>query len=264
MKVFVVLFALATIAYSKKIPQWKIAFSSGDIIDGVDAQPNEAPFIVSLNRGSHFCAGSIIRPNWILTAAHCLIYTDFKAIAGLHVRSDMNGTQERSITSKDQYIVHEKYKGGVGPNDIGLIYFPEPFDLTALNVKAIDLPAAGMVLSGDGTILGWGQNRAGVLPQVLQKLDTNVLGYAECKKELPYQAPIADVNICTKGVNKYEGACNGDSGGPLVKYITSGAVLIGIVSWGYVPCAATSYPSVFTSTAYYTDWISKTIDNYKP
>lgn len=41
------------------------------IVGGVDAEPNSAPWMVSLQWGivrpSHFCGGSIIRPNWVLT-----------------------------------------------------------------------------------------------------------------------------------------------------------------------------------------------------
>lgn len=268
MKVFVVLFALASLAYSSKFPaQLKIAFSSGDIIDGVNAQSGEAPYIVSLQYGgSHFCAGSIINKNWVVTAAHCLIYKSFTVIAGLHVRSDLSGTQIRSVANKSQYIAHEKFGGGVGPFDIGVIYIQEPFDLTNAKVRSIELPTPQLILPGDGTIFGWGKNRAGVLPQILQKLDTRVIDYSQCKKALPSFAPIAIGNICThyKGNNKYEGACNGDSGGPLVKYTESGVYLIGLVSWGYTPCATSTRPSVFTSTAAYAVWVNNTIANYKP
>ena len=42
------------------------------VIGGENASPNSWPWQVSLSwRGSHMCGGSIIAPNWILTAAHC-------------------------------------------------------------------------------------------------------------------------------------------------------------------------------------------------
>lgn len=44
---------------------------SSRIVGGEDAEPNSAPWLVSLQWGtvrpSHFCGGNIIRPNWVLT-----------------------------------------------------------------------------------------------------------------------------------------------------------------------------------------------------
>ena len=43
------------------------------IIDGTETEINEYPWMVSLQlSGDHFCGGSIISEDWILTAAHCL------------------------------------------------------------------------------------------------------------------------------------------------------------------------------------------------
>lgn len=270
MKLVIVLFAF--VARSFSLPQhFKAAFSQGDIIDGIEAQKGEAPFIVSLQYfNSHFCAGSIISERWVLTAAHCLIYQSFSVVAGLHVRSDKTGVQTRIVANQTQYIIHKQYGGGVGPNDIGLIYLKEPFDLNVLKyerapVAAISLPTGKYPTAGDGTLYGWGKGRNGTIPQALHKLETRVIDYAECKKELPNTAPVDPVNICThyKGANLYEGACSGDSGGPLVKFTASGVELVGIVSWGYTPCQSSTYPSVYTSVNSFKFWIAERIAGFK-
>lgn len=270
MKAVTILFALVAGAYTLSLAP-KFKFSQGDIIDGVVAQKGEAPFIVSLQHlSSHFCAGSIISDKWVLTAAHCLFYKNFTVVAGLHVRSNQTGAQRRKVSNKSQYMIHKQYKGGVGPNDIGLIHLKDPFDLNVLDnreapVAAISLPSGNYQPAGDGTLYGWGMDRNGTSPQTLHKLETRVIGYDECKKELPSSAPVDPVNICShyKGTNLYEGACNGDSGGPLVKFTDSGVELVGIVSWGYTPCQSSTYPSVYTSVASFKSWIIEQIANYK-
>ena len=43
------------------------------VINGQDASPHSWPWQISLRvRGRHICGGSLIRPDWIVTAAHCV------------------------------------------------------------------------------------------------------------------------------------------------------------------------------------------------
>merc|ERR1719334_1677713 len=42
------------------------------IINGHEARPGAYPWIVSLQYYfGHFCGGTLLNPNWVLTAAHC-------------------------------------------------------------------------------------------------------------------------------------------------------------------------------------------------
>lgn len=126
MRHFVVLVVLAVASASANTIAWP-GFPEGRIINGYEAQPGEAPFIVSLQTvlKAHYCAGSIITPNTILTAAHCMTQKDFLVVAAAHDRTDQTSTQVRKGSSSRQ-VVHEKYGGGVGPYDIGLIFWKSP------------------------------------------------------------------------------------------------------------------------------------------
>ena len=43
------------------------------VVNGQDANPHSWPWQISLRvRGRHICGGSLIRPDWIVTAAHCV------------------------------------------------------------------------------------------------------------------------------------------------------------------------------------------------
>jgi secreted trypsin-like serine protease len=61
------------------------------IVGGTTAATAEFSFIVSLQRsGSHFCGGSLINANTVVTAAHCSVSSATGAISGLRVRAGSN------------------------------------------------------------------------------------------------------------------------------------------------------------------------------
>jgi len=52
---------------------YKLAFSSGRIIGGTTANAGQFPYQAALDRnGGHWCGGSILNNNHVLTAAHCV------------------------------------------------------------------------------------------------------------------------------------------------------------------------------------------------
>ncbi|KAM7351687.1 lectizyme-like [Cochliomyia hominivorax] len=242
------------------------------IINGHNAAKGAAPYIVSLKKGSHFCAGSIIDEHWVLTAAHCLNYYDsFEVVAGLHERFNESEAQIRQVPNRNVQIINENYKGEVAPFDIGLIYIDKPFDFESFApdgtiVAKINLPFGEYDQPKRARVFGWGYTNSGILPNVLQTLDVDIIDNAECAASFPGdlgKRVDPETNICSLTPGVTDGTCNGDSGGPLVRLTPNGPEHLGLVSWGYAPCL-TKYPSVFTRTSAYTDWIHETINNFNP
>uniref|UniRef100_A0A3Q2YQD2 chymotrypsin n=1 Tax=Hippocampus comes TaxID=109280 RepID=A0A3Q2YQD2_HIPCM len=59
------------------------------IVNGEEAVPHSWPWQVSLQdyTGFHFCGGSLVNENWVVTAAHCNVRTSHRVVLGEHDRS---------------------------------------------------------------------------------------------------------------------------------------------------------------------------------
>ena len=62
----------ATVAAAPAVPPSEAGTSSVQIVGGTTAAAGEFPFIVSLQvSGSHYCGGTLLDANTVVTAAHC-------------------------------------------------------------------------------------------------------------------------------------------------------------------------------------------------
>ncbi|XP_043485155.1 chymotrypsin-2-like isoform X2 [Leptopilina heterotoma] len=219
------------------------------IVGGSLAKEGQFPYQVSLRKNNkHFCGGSIINENWILTAAHCL--TGFND-SNIDVVAGTNTLDEGGVFYKSKKIIpHPNYSSILIRNDLGLIQLEKAIEFTD-KIKSITLPTDDFSKFGNSAVLsGWGTTSyPGKPPNELQHIFLTVIPQKEC---LSANFRITNNNICTLN-KKGEGACHGDSGGPLV----ADDVQIGIVSWGK-PCAK-GQPDVFTRVYSYMNWINKHI-----
>lgn len=239
-----------------------------------EARPHSAPYIVSIQivtdegKSLHYGAGSIINEHWILTAAHCLeskeVVEKTVLVAGchdIHSATDCDTVQRRNI---DLFIKHELFLGGVNPYDIALIYTKIPFKFTE-NVQPVELPKQGDLAHGAATLYGWGNKSMTAIPcfpSQLQATDMPILDMELCEGVLgEIGMCLHETNLCTGPLDGGNTICTADSGGPLVqRSIYFGkSTLVGIVSWGKMPCGQPNAPSVFVKVSSFVDWIRSTI-----
>ncbi|XP_068405694.1 anionic trypsin [Eschrichtius robustus] len=230
-----------------------VAFPMDDddkIIGGYTCAENSVPYQVSLNSGYHFCGGSLISDQWVVSAAHCY-KSRIQVRLGEHNIDVLEGREQFIDAAK--IIRHPNYNSRTLNNDILLIRLSSPAAIDA-RVSTLALPSACAPASTQCLVSGWGNTlSSGVnYPELLQCLDTPLLSQAECEASYPGQ--ITDNMVCAGFLEGGNDSCQGDSGGP----VTCNGELQGIVSWGS-GCAQKGKPGVYTKVCNYVNWIQQTI-----
>ncbi len=219
------------------------------IVGGETAVEGEFPFLVSLqDLAGHFCGGSLIAKDWVLTAEHCVTEGVNTVVIGLHDLRQTGGTETHRV---DRIVPHPLR--GSRDYDYALLHLAgeSKFAPIALNREEIK-DSVHMVTAG------WGDTAeaGGMQENFLQKVTVPFVSADRCAAAYP--GMITDRMICAGYDEGGKDSCQGDSGGPL--FIGSGAerTLAGVVSWGK-GCARPNYYGVYAKVNAVTDWIDSTI-----
>ncbi|XP_053311220.1 coagulation factor VII [Spea bombifrons] len=244
-----------------KIPILKNKRKFGRIVGGEHCPKGECPWQAALFHGKTFiCGGTLVAPNWIVTAAHCVksaIMKKLIVVLGEHKLSEAEGTeQERNIS---QIIVHENYIGKSSnyDNDIALLKMDHPVNYTDY-VVSLCLPERRFAVQElmsirYSTVTGWGRLlEGGVTPDILHKVQLPRVKTQDCIQQ-------TNINItrnmfCAGFTDGSKDACKGDSGGPHATKYKDTFFLTGIVSWG-LGCASKDKYGVYTRVSMYIDWL---------
>lgn len=200
------------------------------------------------------CGGSLIRPNWVLTAAHCLADTDYTDVG-------LGGTNRQSMPYQErstERFVHEDYVVQGPINDVGLVKLPR--NAEGQNIAVVQTSGAGGDYAGaEVRASGFGLTEEGMISNDLLMVNLRGLSIEECVQSYNSRNVNENVICATWLTQAGESTCSGDSGGPLSTVENGQDVLIGVSSFVSPRGCQSGEPSVYQRYAAFEAWIERTI-----
>ncbi|XP_056910305.1 complement factor B-like isoform X2 [Takifugu flavidus] len=225
--------------------------------------PWMASIVVQVNTTKN-CLGSLVSPQFVLTAAHCFTFGDLPKNIVVEI-DDGNGRSKRVKTFKlhPKYNINAKAKEGVKEfydYDVALIQLEEDVQISSA-VRPICVPctqetSGALGLVGDSTCK---QQEEELLKTHLEKLNFLTKKNAVVQEKEVHaklgdnrdeciryaleaegitttnpEIPVTDNFLCTGGQLPFRDhiACTGDSGGAVFKNYKHRTIQVALVSWG--------------------------------
>jgi secreted trypsin-like serine protease len=233
------------------------AAPAGAVIGGEQVAPEAVPWFAS---GS--CGGTLVAPDRLLTAGHCVRGNTLADLGGWTV----GGVTRNAV----QFALHPNWRERNGDNildDVGLIQLDQPVTTVAPATLGSSVPTQGTIL-GRGRSTAPESGRQEPFDGKLRQATLRTMSDSRCAKALRhdngnggerFDAKRMLCAIDTDGQAPLSSGCNGDSGGPLYAGTPAAPVLLGVVSYGGERCGADHLPSVFAEVSHYRSFITDPI-----
>ncbi|XP_067915294.1 hepatocyte growth factor-like [Heterodontus francisci] len=232
------------------------------IVNGFRAKAKTSSWMVSLrHRDTHFCGGSLIESNWVLTAKQCFStckqdLRGYEAVMGI-LKDDESEEAHKQVMDISQLVC-----GPEGSNLV-MLKLDRPVKSTDY-VHWIKLPLPGCVIH-EGiycNISGWGETKGTGYEGELKVAQIPIVGNKKCNEYHQGKIQINETEICAGDEKGTVGTCERDYGGPLICEEGDQKLLQGVIIPGR-GCAKPKRPGIFVRVSYYVTWIKKVLKIYR-
>ncbi|KXJ23493.1 Plasma kallikrein [Exaiptasia diaphana] len=236
------------------------------IVGGKIAKKNSWPWqiTIKLKGGFHYCGGSIIKPNWIVTAAHCFEEhpnpEHYKVTAGEHnLRKDEGDEKEFDLEEIIKHSEYNELRGHEFDYDVALLKLKGNITYDE-KIRPVCLKTQSFPSGTNCSVTGWGylKENSGRKPSRLRQAIVPLVSQRDCQRAY---RDATERMLCAGYPQGDIDSCKFDSGGPLVCKNKSGAFeLVGVVSWG-IGCALPRKYGVYANMDKLTEWVETKIKN---
>lgn len=258
----ILLFSISTISPAQT--QGKPSISP-KIIGGKASDFKQWPWMAGLvNTGlsiyqGQYCGAALVAPQWVITAAHCVVDETVNSINVIVGRDDLL-VDEGELHSVDEIVIHPDFDISSLINDIALVKLSQVSRFTPIQTLGSfsTLDGADQV----GIAMGWGTVFSFLerYPFLLREVELPIISNQLCQRNMP-GTDILDTMLCAGLLAGGVDTCSGDSGGPLIVFdeFLGEWRMAGITSFGLTPCAAANQFGIYTRLKEFKSFISDTI-----